>query len=65
MKDIDHFNRFRAYSIHDAVRTLDQLTDVGLGVTLDDTTEMWKLSQPVPTLQDGIDGPVRSVQRIG
>ena len=61
MKDIDHFDGLGAYAIHDAVRTLDQLTDVRLIVTLDDSTKVWELSQPVPTLQGGIDCPVRSV----
>ena len=65
MKDIDDFDGFGVYSIHDSVRTLDQLTDVGLIVTIHHPTKIWILSQSVATLQDGIDCPVGSVLRIG
>ena len=65
MKDIDDFDGFGVYSIRDSVWTLDQLADVGLIVTVHHTTKIWKLSQSVAPLQDGIDCPVGSVLRIG
>ncbi len=65
MKNIDDFDCFGTQSIHDAVRALYQFADIGLAVTFDNATQMWKLSQAITAFQDGIDRPVSSVLRIG
>ena len=65
MKDIDDFYGFRAYAIHDTVRSLDQFADIRLVVTFDDATKMWKPSQPVAAHQNAIDGTVRGLLGIG
>ncbi len=65
MTNVDDFDRFGTHSIHDAVRALYQFADIGLAVTFDHATQMWKLSQTITAFQDGIDRSVSSVLRIG
>ena len=65
MKNVDDFDRFGTHPIHDAVRPLYQFADIGLAVTFDDPTQMWKLSETIAAFQNGIDGPVGSVLGIG
>ena len=65
MKNVDDFDRLATHSIHDTVRALHQFADIGLAVTFDNATQMWKLSQAITAFQDGIERPVSSVLRIG